>query len=253
MTNTRSTTDRARGGFAGELTVGRVFGFPIRLHWTFFLLALWLAINGFGYGLSGLVDTVGWLAVVFTSVLIHELAHALTGRGAGAGVEDILLFPLGGATRLNRLPERIEARAWMTAAGPLTSLILAAMFGLLAVVADSPLLPVDVHHGSLPGRIFWLNIILGAFNLLPVFPMDGGRLLQTGLQNRLGEMRATMLAARIGQVIAVAMAIVGLFVNLWLTLIGLYLFIEARSEAKADVPVDPGLTVRREARIGGET
>jgi len=253
----RSSTSATRPGPAsseGELTVGRLFGIPLRLHWTFFLLAVWLAMDGLGYGVRGLIGTAGWLALVFGSVLVHELAHALVGSKVGAGVEDIVLLPVGGATRLNRPPEGTGARLVMTAAGPLTSLGLAAFFALLAVAAESPLLPVDLHHGNLTSRIFWLNIILGLFNLLPVFPMDGGRLLQAVFERRLGARRATVLAARTGQVMAVVMAIIGLIGNLWLALIAIYLFLQAGSEAKGAALLDTssGSRLSREAQVGGD-
>jgi Zn-dependent protease len=105
----------------------------------------------------------------------------------GAVVQDIILLPIGGATRLTRLPESSGSNLAMTAAGPLTSLAVAAISGLVALATRFPLLPVDLHHGTIIGRFFWLNLMLALFNLLPLFPMDGGRILQGLLTKRFGE------------------------------------------------------------------
>ena len=171
--------------------------------------------------------------MLFGSVLIHELAHALVGRARGVAVEDIILLPIGGATRLTKLGDGARANLAMTAAGPLTSLALAATAGMAAFVTRAALFPVDIHHGTVIGRLFWLNLILGLFNLLPVFPMDGGRILQGLLSPRMGDRRSTIVAATVGQVLAAGLVILGLTGNLWLVVIGFYLFVEAGREARA--------------------
>ncbi|HVR79056.1 MAG TPA: site-2 protease family protein [Acidimicrobiia bacterium] len=193
----------------------------------------WLVLDGMGLGATGVIDTVGWISMLFGSVLIHEVAHALVGRFRGAEVQGIILFPIGGATRLMGLPESSGSNLAMTAAGPLTSLALAAASGLVALAARVPLLPVDLHHGTIMGRLFWLNLILALFNLLPLFPMDGGRILQALLSRRLGDRRATTMAARVGQVLAAGLVGFGLTGNLWLAVIGIYLFVVAGTEARA--------------------
>lgn len=217
----------------GEIRVGQLFGVPLRLHWSFLLLVGWLVLDGLAYGARGIFEALGWVSMLFGSVLIHELAHALVGRSRGATVQDIILLPIGGATRLTKLSDGARANLAMTAAGPLTSLALAAAAGLAAFATRVPLLPVDLHHGTVVGRLFWLNLMLGLFNLLPVFPMDGGRILQGLLSGRLGDRRATTVAATVGRVLAAGLVILGLTGNLWLVVIGFYLFVEAGLEARA--------------------
>lgn len=213
-----------------EQRLGSVAGVQIRLHWTFWLLVGWFAVEG-GMTGAGAGDALVWLGLVFGSVLIHELAHALVGRRRGAEVEDILLMPLGGATRTTRFPPTPADELVMVLVGPLTSLAVAGSAALLAVVADAPLLPIDLHHGGLLGRITWLNLLLGVFNLLPIFPMDGGRAFQALLALRWGRVRATLTAARVGMVLAVALGMVALmWRNLWLVLIAWFLFDGARAE-----------------------
>ena len=215
---------------AGEHRVGSIARIDIRLHWSMWLLVGVFALEGWMTG-SGLGDALVWLALLFGSVLIHELAHALVGRRRGAQVDDILLMPLGGATRTSGFPDRPADELAMVAVGPLTSLAVASGAALLAAVGEVPLLPVDVHHGTLLARITWVNVILGLFNLLPIFPMDGGRVLQALLAFRWGRVRATLVAARIGMTLAVALAGAGLVLrNLWLFVIAWFLFGGARIE-----------------------
>jgi len=215
---------------SGEHRVGSIAGIDIRLHWSFWLLVAVLAFEGWMTG-SGLGDAVLWLVLVFGSVLVHELAHALVGRRRGAEVVDIVLMPLGGATRTIRFPNRPGDELVMVLVGPLTSLALAGSAALLAAISDSPLLPIDVHHGGLLARITWLNLILGIFNLLPIFPMDGGRALHALLAFRWGTVRATLVAARIGMVLAVILGVGALVArNLWLVVIAWFLFDGARAE-----------------------
>lgn len=230
----------------GELRVGSIAGIDVRAHWSFWLLVAILALEGWMTG-SGPGDAVVWLVLVFGSVLIHELAHALVGRSRGALVEDILLMPLGGATRTTRFPARPADELAMVGVGPLTSLALAGGAALLASLMDIALLPVDVHHGALLARITWLNLLLGIFNLLPIFPMDGGRVLHALLAFRLGRVRATLVAARIGMTLAVALGGVGLLMrNLWLVVIAWFLFAGARTEraqaAAEAMPATPAAT-----------
>jgi stage IV sporulation protein FB len=230
-TSVAPATGSSYGG--GEVRVGRLFGIPLRLHWSFLLFVGWLVFDGLRYGPAGMLDAIGWTSMLFGSVLIHELAHALVGRARGVAVEDIILLPIGGATRLTKLGDGARANLAMTAAGPLTSLALAATAGMAAFVTRAALFPVDIHHGTVIGRLFWLNLILGLFNLLPLFPMDGGRILQGLLSPRMGDRRSTIVAATVGQVLAAGLVILGLTGNLWLVVIGFYLFVEAGREAGA--------------------
>ena len=215
---------------SGEPRIARLFGIDVRLHWSFFLIVALFALDGLQFGPRGVIDALGWILLLFGSVLFHEFAHALVGRARGARIKDILLLPLGGATRTLRFPQRPLDEFIMTAVGPLSSFALGSLAGLLGLWAGAVFLPIDFHHGSLFARIFWLNAMLGAFNLLPAFPMDGGRIVRALLTPRLGRLGATRLAAALGRVFAVGLGILGFYGNLWLLFIGIFIFVAAGSE-----------------------
>ena len=215
---------------SGEPRIARLFGIDVRLHWSFFLIVALFALDGLQFGLRGVIDAAGWIVLLFGSVLFHEFAHALVGRARGARIKDILLLPLGGATRTLRFPHRPLDEFIMTVVGPLSSFALGGVAGLLGVAAGAEFLPIDLHHGSLFARIFWLNAMLGAFNLLPAFPMDGGRIVRALLTARLGRLGATRLAAALGRVFALGLGILGFYGNPWLLFIGIFIFVAAGSE-----------------------
>lgn len=235
---------------SGEPRVARLFGIDVRLHWSFFLIVALFAVDGLQFGPRGVIDAVGWIVLLFGSVLFHEFAHALVGRARGARIKDILLLPLGGATRTLRFPQRPLDEFVMTVVGPLSSFALGAAAGLLGVATGADFLPIDLHHGSLFARTFWLNAMLGAFNLLPAFPMDGGRIVRAVLTPRLGRVGATRLAAILGRVVAVGLGIFGFYENPWLLFIGIFIFVAAGSEEQL-VRVEEGAAghLVREAMI----
>ena len=214
------------------LRVARILGVDIRLHPAFLLIVAFFVVDGLRAGPGGMVDALGWLGLLFGSVLVHELAHAVVGRARGARVRDIVLLPIGGATRTERFPDRPMDEFVMTAVGPASSFVLAALGAVAAVATGTKLLPIDLHHGSVLARLVWLNLILGGFNLLPAFPMDGGRLLRAVLSMRTDRLEATRRAARIGQFFAVAMGLVGLYVNIWLIVIAVFVYFGAGAEVR---------------------
>jgi Zn-dependent protease len=229
--------------FSGSLTILRVRGIPIRAHWTLLLILPYLGwmfamhfakvaqtANVPPEGLAlhpmiwGLLLAIG----LFISVLLHELAHSFVALRAGARVREITLMLLGGVSQMENMPRRPATEAWMAAVGPLTSLALAGLLWLAHA-----LLP----HGSADPRmgLFYLaqiNLSLGIFNLLPAFPMDGGRVLRAALTGRLGPVRATEVAARVGKVLAIALGALGVVGgNFLLMLIALFLYSGAQGEA----------------------
>ncbi|MFP4058197.1 MAG: site-2 protease family protein [Candidatus Brocadiia bacterium] len=192
----------------GSFKLGQLFGIRIRVHWLFLVLLGYFLL--FGGGLSAAV----LLICVFACVVLHELGHSLVARRYGVGVRDITLLPIGGVAQLESLPEDPRAELRIAAAGPAVNLALAALFLLLAAAtgAGQVVLGVDAL-GSLAaflGTLLAINVSLAAFNLLPGFPMDGGRLLRAWLARRMGMVRATALAARVGRWMAFAMGLVGL-------------------------------------------
>ena len=207
-----------------SLVIGRVAGIPIRLHPTFLLVLLLVVISVDPLSLTGS------LLVIFGSVTVHELGHALVARRRGVEVRDILLLPIGGVSELERLPDRPADQLEVAVAGPVTSLALGVLGLALAGAGGAEVWPVDLVHGSLLHRFGWLNLILAAFNLLPALPLDGGRVLRALLVPRVGEVRSTVIAAGVGRAIAIGMITIGVFADLWLVIIGFFVLSGAMAE-----------------------
>lgn len=200
--------------------VGRLFGIAIRVHATFLLVLLLVATAG----------TLGWLVLIFACVVVHELAHSILARRNGAEVDEILLFPLGGVSKIRNLGDDPRVEAWVAAVGPLASMALAGVAALAATVAGVELLPPDLYGGAILARLAWFNLLLGAFNLLPAFPMDGGRLFRALLTLRLGPDRATRVAAVVARGLAGGMFVAGLYMSVWLVFIAGFVYLGATSE-----------------------
>jgi Zn-dependent protease len=206
------------------------------VHWTFFLLpalAAYQVISGGGTWAAA-VSAVGFLLAIFGCVVLHELGHALTARRFGIATHDITLLPIGGVARLQRMPRNPWQELAIAVAGPAVNVAIA--FSLAAGLAISNLLTPGVVGATSAGAWFanliWVNVALVVFNLLPAFPMDGGRVLRSLLAMRLPYLTATKFAANVGQVFAVVLAIVGLLINPLLILVALFVFVAARGEAR---------------------
>lgn len=185
----------------GSWNIGRVAGIPVRVHWTLLALA---AVYGLTLG-AGAVAGLAGAALLFASVVAHEVAHALVARGYGIRTRDIVLTPIGGVARLEGLPRSGWAEAAIALAGPAASLAIAAGAWALSPLAGQGGLAVVLSS------LLRANLMLGLFNLLPAFPMDGGRVLRGLLSERVGLLTATGFAARLGRALAVLMGIAGLF------------------------------------------
>src|SRR3954468_12480233 len=182
--------------------LGRVFGFPVEINLSFVLLlaAVLLGYGGVGGGVGGLI-VVG---LVFGSVLLHELGHALVARRYGVHVSGIELSFFGGAAKMMEMPRSANHEIAIAAAGPAVSLMLAGVgLGLGGLLHASAL-------GWLLGTIGWINLVLAGFNLIPALPMDGGRILRAALTRRMDFVRATDLAVGVARVIAIGFGAVGL-------------------------------------------
>lgn len=181
---------------------------------------------------------------LFFIIVLHELGHALTAKRFGIRTRDITLLPIGGVARLERMPNLPRQELLIARAGPALNVVLAALlFGVLYFrTGTAALTDVKLVEGSFLARLAWVNVSLAAFNLLPAFPMDGGRVLRSVLAMRLDYVRATNIAATIGQVLAVVFGIVGLIANPFLALIAVFVWIGAAEEA--------GATRRRSALAG---
>ncbi len=225
--------------------IGRVAGISIFVHITFLLLPLWFGF--IHYKVRGSLADAGvgvlFILVLFGVVILHELGHALTARRFGIRTRDITLLPIGGVARLERLPEDPKQELLVALAGPAVNVCLAAL--LFAIVGASAQVEQLAQVG-LPGSEFliallWVNVALAVFNLVPAFPMDGGRVLRALLAMRMSYVRATNLAAGVGQTLALVFAFAGLasiffghlgpISNPFLLLIGLFVWVGASQEA----------------------
>jgi Zn-dependent protease len=215
--------------------IGQVAGIGIFVHGTFLLLLAWVAVSDLWQGQSLLHALAGILFILtlFAIVVLHELGHALTARRFGIRTRDITLLPIGGVARLERMPDDPRQELLVALAGPAVNFALAGLiFAALALAGTVVTVgEVALVGGSFVGRLFWVNVMLGAFNLLPAFPMDGGRVLRALLAMRMDYVAATQRAASVGQALALALGFVGLFSNPFLVFIALFVWIGAGEEA----------------------
>lgn len=175
---------------------------------------------------------VAIVLLVFSCVLLHELGHAWAARRYGIRTPDITLLPIGGIARLERIPERPSEEIVVALAGPLVSAVLAVLFGAASGFSLPPLDGEIREWGELCSKLFTINSGLLLFNLLPVFPMDGGRVLRALLALRFSYRRSTRIAATLGQGLAIVLGLAGLWLPAPLLLfIGVFLFLSAGSEA----------------------
>ncbi|HEV8380191.1 MAG TPA: site-2 protease family protein [Gemmatimonadales bacterium] len=215
--------------------IGRLAGIDLYMHVTFVLLLGWVAINYYAArrSVADALMGVAFIVSLFAIVVLHELGHALTARRFGIPTRDITLLPIGGVARLERMPDDPRQELLVALAGPAVNVMLAAIFFVLLQLGAGvpPVSNLTRMDGSFLSRMLWVNVSLVAFNMLPAFPMDGGRVLRALLAMRMDYVRATRAAATVGQAMAVLFGFVGLFANPFLVLIALFVWIGAAGEA----------------------
>jgi Zn-dependent protease len=229
----KAAAARESGTGSWSLLLGRVFGIPIRVHFTFVLLLIWFGMAGSSAG-GTFVMAVVFLLALFGCVVLHELGHALTARAFGVRTREIVLYPIGGIARLENMP-RGWAELVIALAGPLVNLFLAGFLMAVIIALALPMpeaLGVATDLGGFVWSLFIANMLLFAFNLIPAFPMDGGRILRAGLALRMADERATQIAATVGQGFAIFFALVGILQKEpVLILIAFFVFLGAGQEA----------------------
>ncbi len=223
-----------------SLKIGSVAGIGIFLHWTFLLLIA--AIFAFYYVQSQSVGAalagMGLIFGVFFCVILHELGHALTARRFGVGTRSITLYPIGGLARLERIPSEPMKEFWIALGGPVVNLLIAAVLAAVLFLLGGSFAPGVLES---PGRhtlasLLWINLVLAGFNLLPAFPMDGGRVLRSLLALRQDYTQATQTAANVGQAMAILFGLFGLIsFNPILLFIALFVYVGAQQESQQAV------------------
>jgi Zn-dependent protease len=217
-----------------SLKIVSVFGIELRINVSFLLLLgfFWFRYYQVG-GTSGAIQGVVYILILFACVTLHEFGHAFAARGFGIQTRDITLYAIGGVARLNRIPEKPWQELIVAIAGPLVNVVIAGVLFLVthittgfqdAEVLESPRI-------ELLQKVAWANVFLIVFNLIPAFPMDGGRVLRALLAMAMPYARATQIAAWIGQGVAVLFAIFGFFYNPILVFIAFSIFVGAQQEA----------------------
>ncbi|MEO0623469.1 MAG: site-2 protease family protein [Pseudomonadota bacterium] len=217
--------------------IATIGGTALRIHVTFLLLLAWIGwVSWQSGGAEAAIDGLVFVLLVFLCVALHEGGHALAARRYGIRTPDITLLPIGGLARLDRMPERPTHELVVAGAGPLVNLVIAGvLFLLLGARLDAgDLAAIERAEGSLLARLVGVNVMLVLFNLLPAFPLDGGRMLRALLAYRLSRGRATRIAARIGQVFGVAFAVVGVLYSPLLLLIAVFIFFAADAESRLE-------------------
>jgi Zn-dependent protease/CBS domain-containing protein len=213
-----------------SIPIVRIAGIQLRIHVTFLLLIAWLALGSIG--------AVIYVLLLFLCVVLHEFGHAIAAKSYGINTPDITLLPIGGVARLERIPEEPKQELVIAAAGPaVTAIIALSLFIVIAARGESEI-AAPIASGDLVVNLFKINVWLLLFNLIPAFPMDGGRVLRALLATRLSYARATQVAATVGQAFAFFFGIVGLFgipgvfsPNPFLIFIAFFVYIGASQEA----------------------
>jgi Zn-dependent protease/CBS domain-containing protein len=217
-----------------SLTLGRIAGTAVRIHVTFLLFLVWIWAAYYRQGGVGAAwEGTAFVLLLFLCVFLHELGHVFAAKRYGVNTSDITLWPFGGIANLERIPEKPSEELVVAIAGPAVNVVIAAVLIVFlgATVDPADLMNIQDPAVSMAAKIAGANIFLVLFNMIPAFPMDGGRVLRALLAIKLGHARATEVAASIGQGFAVAFGILGIFTNPMLIIIAIFVFLAASGEA----------------------
>lgn len=217
-----------------SLNIGKVAGTVVRVHLTFLLFLAWIFAASYARGgPASAWDGLLYMLLLFLCVLLHEFGHIFTARAFGVTTPYVTLLPIGGVAQLDRIPEEPGQEFLIAIAGPLVNVAITAIlvFGAGAHLLVSAAQAMDSTQVAMVDRLAAVNLFLALFNLIPAFPMDGGRILRALLASRLGYVRATEIAAWIGQLVAFALGFIGLLYNPILIFIAIFVYLAASSEA----------------------
>ncbi len=216
--------------------IGEYAGIGVYVHATFLLLLGWVGWIHWteGRNVGATIAGVGFILAVFACVVLHEFGHALTAKRYGIATKDITLLPIGGVARLEKMPDEPSKELLVALAGPAVNVVIAAVLyvGISAAGAEPARWEqFSLTQGSFFDRLLLFNVIMVLFNMLPAFPMDGGRVLRAVLAMRMDYLTATQVAAGLGQAMAYLFGFIGLFANPFLLFIALFVWVGAQQEA----------------------
>lgn len=222
-----------------SIRIGKLFGIEVFIHWTFWILIGWVLVMNFGRGAEASqgVSGVLFILALFGCVVLHEFGHALTAKRFGVVTRDITLYPIGGIASLEGMPEKPWQEFSVAVVGPMVNIVIAFLLWVILIASGSmPALEIlnDAENVVQLPFLFSLliaNVVLAVFNLIPAFPMDGGRAFRSLLWMWMEKTAATRIAAGLGQLLAIAFVFFGFFYNFWLIFIGLFIFLGAGGEA----------------------
>lgn len=216
--------------------LGRVAGIDVKMHWTFLILLVWVAgvVLWGGEGVYAALRAIAIVLTFFACVVLHEFGHALTGKRFGIETRDITLLPIGGVARLARMPKNPWHEFLIAVAGPAVNVVIALLLAGYLLIAgggvDVSDPPESFTEFPIVPLLLTFNVVVVLFNMLPAFPMDGGRVLRALLATRMSYVRATDIAANIGQLMAIAFAVFAIFYEPFLLLIALFVYLGAEAE-----------------------
>lgn len=220
----------------GSVKLARISGIDLFLHWTFLILLAWIVAVQIQAGSTWVqvATVITFILTLFACVTLHELGHAFAARRYGIKTKNILLLPIGGIASLENFPEKPGQELAIAVAGPLVNILIAGLLAAVLLLLGKPVVSPELTSlfslSYFLQSLLYVNIALFVFNLIPAFPLDGGRVFRALLAIRLDRVRATKVAARTGQVIAAIFILTGLFSNLFLAFIGFFIFLAAQAE-----------------------
>lgn len=218
-------------------SLGKIAGVNVYIHWTFPLIIFWIIFANLrrGFNTEQIIWSVIFILALFVCVTLHEFGHALAARRYHIQTKDITLYPIGGVARLEKMPDKPVQELIVALAGPAVNFVIVVALFIFLKLTQIPTDFSVLTHVTADNFLLSLAIVnlwLAVFNLIPAFPMDGGRVLRALLSFRLNRVLATRIAATIGQVIAVMFVFAGFFNNPFLIFIGLFVFLGAMAEAE---------------------
>lgn len=234
--------------------LGQVFGIDLKIHPTFIILLIWVGFSTLlsGGSLTAMLNDLLFILALFVCVVLHELGHALMAKRFDISTDDITLLPIGGVARLERMPEDPKQELLVAGAGPAVNVVISGIIigGLLLTGSFTNPLDLSAFLDNFWLQLLAANILLVVFNLIPAFPMDGGRVFRALLSSKMDHVKATRIAANVGRGFAVLMGIAGFFYNPWLILTAIFVWSGAGAEAHS-VEVKAGVKglVARDAMI----